>query len=112
MACCSKLRSIHDYRIILRMIDDSFLRNIFLFKNLDDSQTQFIRSLLKEESFDPHEKIVEEGKVGESLFIICSGKVRVSREFDKEPFVLTELGPYDFFGEMSLIDDFPTSATV
>src|SRR5262249_50435855 len=32
--------------------------------------------------------------------------------FDNEQFVLTELGPFDFFGEMSLIDDFATSATV
>jgi CRP/FNR family cyclic AMP-dependent transcriptional regulator len=94
------------------MIDDSFLRNIFLFKNLDDKQMELIRGLLREETYETNERIVEEGKVGESLFIIFAGKVRVSREFDREPFILTELGPYDFFGEMSLIDDFPTSATV
>lgn len=94
------------------MNPESFLRNIFLFQNLTDEQTGLIRGLLKEEVYHAGEKIVEEGNAGESLFVIVSGRVRVSRKFGDEAFVLTELGPYDFFGEMSLIDDFATSATV
>jgi CRP-like cAMP-binding protein len=94
------------------MVDEPFLQNIFLFQNLDDKQAHLIRSLLKEERYAVNEIIVDEGKLGHSLYVILSGKVRVTREFDKQSFVLTELGPYDFFGEMSLIDDFPTSATV
>jgi CRP-like cAMP-binding protein len=94
------------------MIDDASLQNVFLFKNLDKRETKLVRSLLKQQSLQPKKKVVVEGKPGESLFIIISGKVRVSREFDKEAFSLAELGPYDFFGEMSLIDDFHTSATV
>ncbi len=98
--------------IIAAMVDESFLRNVFLFKNLDETENRHICALLKEENFKQGEKIVEEGRAGDALYVIWSGRVRVSRQFDKESFVLTELGPYDFFGEMALIDDFPTSATV
>ena len=77
------------------MNSESFLQNIFLFQNLTDEQAQLIRSLLKEQTYHQNERIVEEGKVGESLFVIVSGKVRVTRNFDQESFVLTELGPYD-----------------
>ena len=94
------------------MIDESFLRNVFLFQGLDEEQNRLVCGLLKEEDFKPGERILEEGQVGNALYVIWSGRVRVSRKFDRESFVLTELGPYDFFGEMSLIDDFPTSATV
>src|SRR5262245_39741003 len=94
------------------MTDWSFLNNIFLFQNLDDEQTAKVRSLLRERTFKAKEKIIEEGIAGESLFIMVSGRVHVFRTFDNEKFVLTELGPYDFFGEMSLIDDFAASATV
>jgi len=94
------------------MIDESFLRNVFLFQGLDEDQNRLVCSLLKEEDFKLGERILEEGRAGDALYVIWSGRVRVSRQFDRESFVLTELGPYDFFGEMSLIDDFPTSATV
>ncbi len=94
------------------MVDESFLKNIFLFKNLDEHENRVVRELLKEEHYKDGEKIVEEGRAGDALFIIWSGRVRVSRLFDTESFHLTELGPHDFFGEMSLIDDSPTSATV
>src|SRR5262245_59458139 len=94
------------------MIDESFLRNVFLFEELDEAQNRYLCGLLKEEQFKAGQRILEEGTAGDALYIICSGRVRVSRKFDRESFVLTELGPYDFFGEMSLIDDFPTSATV
>ena len=94
------------------MIDESFLKNVFLFTNLTDAENHYVCALLKEEHFKHAEVILEEGRPGDALYIIWSGRVRVSRRFDKESFVLTELGPFDFFGEMSLIDDFPTSATV
>ena len=94
------------------MTDWSFLSNIFLFQNLDDAQTAKVRGMLHERTFHAEDKIIEEGFAGESLFIITSGRVQVFRTFDNEKFVLTELGSYDFFGEMSLIDDFAASATV
>lgn len=94
------------------MIDASFLKEVFLFKNLTDAENQRVCAMLKEKTFKHGEKIVEEGRAGDALYVIWSGRVRISRRFDNESFVLTELGPHDFFGEMSLIDDFPTSATV
>jgi CRP-like cAMP-binding protein len=94
------------------MVDESFLKNVFLFKNLTDSENHHVCGLLKEERFKHGEVILEEGRAGDALYIIRAGRVRVSRRFNEESFVLTELGPHDFFGEMSLIDDCPTSATV
>jgi CRP-like cAMP-binding protein len=94
------------------MIDQSFLKNVYLFKNLTPAENNHVCALLKEQNFKHGQTIVEEGRTGDALYIIWSGRVRVSRRFDRESFVLTELGSYDFFGEMSLIDDFPTSATV
>jgi CRP/FNR family transcriptional regulator, cyclic AMP receptor protein len=96
----------------MRMVDVAFLHNIHLFRSLDPKQVELIRGLLKEENYRSGEKVIEEGRAGESLYIVRSGKLRVSRAFDTETFVLTELGPNDFFGEMSLIDDFAASATV
>jgi len=83
------------------MIDESFLRNVFLFQGLDEDQNRLVCSLLKEEDFKLGERILEEGRAGDALYVIWSGRVRVSRQFDRESFVLTELGPYDFFGEMA-----------
>jgi CRP/FNR family cyclic AMP-dependent transcriptional regulator len=94
------------------VINESFLRNVYLFQGLTEDQDREICSLLKEEQFSPGQLILEEGRAGDALYVIWSGRVRISRQFDRESFVLTELGPTDFFGEMSLIDDFPTSATV
>jgi CRP-like cAMP-binding protein len=88
------------------------LQEIFLFTNLTPEESGIVRNLLEYQTFLMGEKIVEEGKAGESLFIICSGRVRVTRWAEGQSIVLTELGANDFFGEMSLIDDFPTSATV
>lgn len=94
------------------MIDENLLKQVFLFQNLDRSQAEVITSILKKETYPTGSKLVEEGKIGDALFILLFGKVKISRLFDKELFVLAELGPYDFFGEMSLIDDYAASATV
>jgi CRP-like cAMP-binding protein len=56
------------------------------------------------------ETIFRQGDVGEEMYVVFSGAVRVFREQDGHETVLAELGPDDFLGEMALFDDRPRSA--
>ena len=57
------------------------------------------------------ETIVEEGMPSRSLFIIQSGKVRIFKGHGEKETALAILGESDIFGEMSLFDASPRSAT-
>lgn len=94
------------------MVDDDFLQNVSLFTNLEEKQLTLIKGLLREESFKPGTHIIDEGIVGVSLFIIVKGKVRIYLSFGQELIEVAKLGPGEFFGEMSLIDDHAAVATV
>ncbi len=94
------------------MIDDDFLQNVSLFSHLEDRQLTLIKGLLREESFEPGTHIIEEGIVGISVFIIVTGRVRIFLSFGQEQIEVAKLGPGEFFGEMSLIDDHAAVATV
>ncbi|MBN1898278.1 MAG: cyclic nucleotide-binding domain-containing protein [Spirochaetes bacterium] len=56
--------------------------------------------------------IIKEGTFGKEMYVIISGKARVFKTIDKKKFELSELGPDDFFGEMSLFLSLPRTATV
>lgn len=58
------------------------------------------------------EAIVREGETGDRMFIIQSGRVRVSRSMNGNEVELAQLKAGDFFGEMALIDREVRSATV
>jgi CRP-like cAMP-binding protein len=60
------------------------------------------------ESYNPGETIVVEGSLGDALFLILSGQVAVHR--GPQTFATLEGG--EFFGEMSLVEPAPRSATV
>lgn len=62
--------------------------------------------------FLPGEKIVEEGKVGDSIYIISRGRVKVISTIKGEAMELGELGPNDFFGEVSYLTGRPRTATI
>lgn len=55
--------------------------------------------------------IVQEGAPGSEMFIIDEGEVEIVRIFGEQERVLTTLGPGDFFGEMSVLENRPRSAT-
>lgn len=64
-------------------------------------------------SFEEGDIIVTEGERGSSLFLIVSGEVEVSTRGEKgDPLPLAELGPGDFFGEVSLLTGKPRTATI
>ncbi|MEK9722520.1 MAG: cyclic nucleotide-binding domain-containing protein [Rhodospirillaceae bacterium] len=62
--------------------------------------------------FAPGEVIFSEGERGRIAYFIESGRVEVSVSRDGEKVVLAQIGMGDIFGEMSMIDDAPRSATV
>ena len=56
--------------------------------------------------------IIRQGDPGDCMFVVQSGTVEVVREEGGATTVLAELGPNDFFGEMSLFEHESRSATV
>lgn len=56
--------------------------------------------------------IVREGDVGDQMFVVQSGRVRVTCKGDGGEIPLVELGEGDIFGEMALIEKEVRSATV
>jgi len=64
-------------------------------------------------SYEVGDIIVTEGEHGSSLFLMVGGKVKVfTRTDDGRNLQLAELGPGDFFGEVSLLSDKPRTATI
>ena len=55
--------------------------------------------------------IFSEGEIGTEMFIIQSGTVELLKEIGGETRVLTTLEKGDFFGEMSVLEDLPRTAS-
>ncbi|MEW6685833.1 MAG: Crp/Fnr family transcriptional regulator [Candidatus Edwardsbacteria bacterium] len=64
-----------------------------------------------EKTLRPGETLFHEGESGEQMFLIRSGKVRISKRSGQVEKTLAVLKEGDFFGEMALIDGSPRSAT-
>jgi len=62
--------------------------------------------------FEPGEVIITENDVGETAYIIQQGKVQVTKQLDGKQVRLGDVSVGETFGEMSMIDDKPRSATV
>jgi CRP-like cAMP-binding protein len=66
-----------------------------------------------QQRFAAGEVLVRQGDPGDSLYVICTGSVRVDyRQDDGHTVRLHSLEPDDFFGEMSLLTGAPRTASV
>ncbi len=84
-----------------------------LFGQFDRKTLEQILSSTSLRSYRDGDVIVREGAIGSSLFLIVSGHVTVSTEAeDGRRVFLAELGPGDFFGEVSLLTGKPRTATI
>jgi CRP/FNR family cyclic AMP-dependent transcriptional regulator len=90
------------------------LKGVDLFSALDDQQLDTIAAMIIEKSYRKGDIILmEDDESNQSLFIIAKGEVKVvlTAEDGREA-ILASLKEGDFFGEMSLLDQEPRSATV
>lgn len=62
-------------------------------------------------SFKKGEIIFKEGELGNEMYIIQSGKVRIYKDIDGYDQTLTSLEKGDFFGEMAILEGLPRTAT-
>jgi CRP/FNR family cyclic AMP-dependent transcriptional regulator len=79
------------------------LKNVVLFKDLSMRDLAMVNSLMHERSYIADEVIFDEGEEGQGLFIVLSGRVKITLPANVDS-VLIELGPGAFFGEVALLD--------
>lgn len=85
-----------------------FVRGVPIFQELRDDFVVRLASVMDELSFPAQHTIFTQGQEGRSLYIVVSGKVRVHLG-DRD---LAQLEKGACFGEMSLFDAEPRSASV
>ena len=89
------------------------IKAVPFFTQLSDRELDVIRAVASEKSYPKNAVVLTEGEMGDSLYMIQSGKVKVViGDEEGRELILKILGPGDFFGEMSMIDKQPRSASV
>jgi uncharacterized membrane protein len=88
------------------------LRSVPLFATLDDETARALRNLLEVRVVPEGTLLFEAGDAGDAMYLIEDGRVRIYVvDEDKQEVTLAELARGDFFGEMSIIDGKPRSAS-
>lgn len=89
------------------------LRNIGLFGALPDTALEFLFSRAEVVTTSPGTEIFREGEVGDRFYIVIDGELDViKRGRSNSDTRVALLGPGDWFGEMSVVDVQPRSASV
>lgn len=90
-----------------------FLLYVPIFADLPEEALEKITTIGSKRSYKKDSVILMEEDAGSALFIIVSGKVKISRtSTDGREVILTYLTDSDFFGEMAILDGMTRSATV
>ena len=94
-------------------VDFKVFRQIPSFRNFNESECHQMAEVGQERTFAPGEKVIEQGKRSQYLWIVLEGTCEVSRASSHDgPLVLATLEPYNLFGEMSFFSPAPHSASV
>ncbi len=81
------------------------LRATHIFSALDDGELARVAETCHEQAYRTGERVFAEGEAGDRLFIVATGKVRISREIPGSgEEALAVLHPGACFGEMAVFD--------
>ncbi|MFD1824558.1 MULTISPECIES: Crp/Fnr family transcriptional regulator [Mumia] len=93
-------------------MDNDVLRQAPLFSGLDDEAAESLGSQMSATRLRRGEVLFHEGDEGDRLYIVTDGKIKLGRSSaDGRENLLAILGPGQMFGELSLFDPGPRSAT-
>ncbi|MFM1865028.1 MAG: hypothetical protein RL677_808 [Actinomycetota bacterium] len=91
---------------------EEILRQAPLFVALDDEAASALRATMVEIKISRGDELFVEGDPGEHLYVIVEGKIKLgTASSDGRESLLAVLGPGEMFGELSLFDPGPRTAT-
>lgn len=91
---------------------DSNLHDTPLFSALDDEAAIALKQSMVPQSIKKGQDLFKEGDPGDRLYVVTEGKIKLSHASgDGRESLLMVLGPGDMFGELSLFDPGPRTAT-
>ena len=93
-------------------VDEAVIRKAPLFSGLDSSAADALRTSMNLVKLRKGQPLFKEGDDGDHLYVVSSGKVKLgTKSVDGRENLLMILGPGDMFGELSLFDSGPRTAT-
>jgi CRP/FNR family transcriptional regulator len=91
---------------------DDILSRTPLFGSLDEGSAAALNAASRRRSYERGSTVFSEGEDGDALYVVVEGKVKVFRTAaDGRENMLAVLGPGEMFGELSLFDPGPRTAT-
>ncbi len=93
------------------MPDVSFLVEYPIYRDFDIKDIDILSKICTEERYKDKELICREGDPGGAMYIIKKGTVKIYKETKKRKKLIVLLSDGEFFGEMTLIDKSPRSAS-
>lgn len=92
--------------------DDQIVRRAPLFTALDDASAASLRASMENVRLNKGAVLFSEGDEGDHLYVIVEGKLKLGTSSgDGRENLLSVLGPGEMFGELSLFDPGPRTAT-
>lgn len=89
------------------------VRQVTLFSTLEDHELQALAALVRPITAQRGEIIISQGSVGDALYVVIGGRVRVYvSDKDGKEMVLALEGPSAVFGEIAVLDGAVRSASI
>ncbi len=90
------------------------LAHVPLFNELPPSELTFLANAMQVRRFQHNETLLQQGDAGDSMFLLWEGLlgVWVDVRHNGQPIRVAQIGPGDFFGEISLLTGEARTATI
>jgi len=99
--------------VLANRVATTFFKDVPIFNSLEGRSLRSVLTRLKEEKFPAGSLVFQVGDMGRKMYVIAEGEVQVLwRSSAGKMRPMFRLGPGECFGEMSLIELQPRSATV
>jgi len=90
---------------------ENILRKISLFSSLTESELKIFYSILKPKEIEKGKILFHEGHSGDEMYIVLKGLIGIVVKTSSGELEIAEIREGSFFGEMSIFDNSPRSAT-
>jgi hypothetical protein len=94
------------------LIPPGLLRRNRVFAGMDEAQLRSFVNYMDIQRFNRFATVVRKGELGDAMYLIIEGELRAFTLVDGKETTLTTMGPGEYFGEISLLDQGPRSAAV